>query len=100
MLTVSPSHRSLIYAVQVTFLSLVVLGALAAAELPRPAVDLEVETVTGQIVDLEHLKGKVVVVMFFYSTCPLCHEATQNLNVIRRKSIHGLLLVIAASSLH
>ncbi len=82
MPTAPRSYRSFSRALRVAVLSLAGLGALAAAELPRPAVGLELETVTGEIVDLDHLKGKVVVVMFFYSTCPLCHEATQNLNVI------------------
>ncbi len=78
-------HRSrgtLSPALQLAILSLAFVGASAAAELPRPAVELELETVTGELVSLDHLKGKVVIVMFFYSTCPLCHEATQTLNVI------------------
>ena len=82
MPTVHRSRRTLSAALQLAILSLAVVGVSAAAELPRPAVELELETVTGELVSLDHLKGKVVIIMFFYSTCPLCHEATQTLNVI------------------
>lgn len=82
MSTAQPFQTSLSRIVLAAVLALAGLGALAAAELPRPAVDLKLETSTGEIIELAHLKGKVVVVMFFYTTCPLCHEATQNLNVI------------------
>ena len=96
---VSRFCRNVIRAAPVVLASLLVLGTLAAAELPRPAVDLKVETVTGQIVDLDHLKGKVVVVMFFYSTCPLCHEATQNLNAIYDEwKSHGLEIIAIAAN--
>ena len=69
--------------VRLPLLLAVVLGiSLPAAELPRPAPSLEIETSSGQAFHLDQHAGKVVVVMFMSSTCPHCHKATQTLNVI------------------
>ena len=56
--------------------------SLPAAEAPRPAPALKIETVGGQPFHLDQYKGKVVVVMFMSTTCPNCHAAMQALNVI------------------
>jgi len=55
---------------------------LSAADLPRPAGELDIRTHEGEQWNLAHLKGKVVVVMFMSTNCPHCHAATQALNVI------------------
>jgi len=60
--------------------------SLPAAEVPRPAPKLEIQTAGGQPFHLDQHKGKVVVVMFMSTTCPNCHAATQALNVIYEES--------------
>lgn len=63
-------------------LAVALIISLPAAEVPRPAPVLEIETVDGRPFHLDDYKGKVVVVMFMSTTCPNCHAATQALNVI------------------
>ena len=93
------SGQTLVCAAQVVALAMISLALGSAAELPRPAATLKVETVRGEIVNLDYLKGKVVIVMFFYSTCPVCHEATQNLNVIYEEwKSRGLEIIAIASN--
>lgn len=59
---------------------------LQAANLPRKAGSLEVQTWEGEQWRLDQLKGKVVVVMFMSTNCPLCHAATQSLKAIYEES--------------
>jgi peroxiredoxin len=55
-------------------------AALAlAAQVPRPAPPLNLITPAGERISLEDLKGKVVVLEFFLTTCPHCQRSAQNI---------------------
>lgn len=55
-------------------------GSVWAGDVPRPAAPLTMKAFDGQQVSLDDLKGKVVAVMFFSTTCPHCQQTTQLLN--------------------
>lgn len=76
MLTISQARRLPL------LLAVALVISLPAAEAPRLAPVLEIQTVDGQPFHLDQHKGKVVVVMFMSTACPSCHAATQALNVI------------------
>lgn len=63
-------------------LALMLSGSVWAGDVPRPAAPLTLKTFDGQQVSLDDLKGKVVAVMFFSTTCPHCQQTTQLLNPI------------------
>lgn len=69
----------------VTLLMLLIVSALPAGEVPRPAPPLKFTTIDGRQMSLEELRGKVVVAMFFYTTCPHCQETTKILNPLYAK---------------
>ena len=83
-------------------LSLTLTAALTAGEVPRPAPALKFTTIDGQSMSLAELKGKVVAVMFFQTTCPHCQKTTQILNPIysrlRAKGLEVLGLAINKSA--
>ena len=57
-------------------------GSVWAGDVPRPAAPLTMKTFDGRQVALDDLKGKVVAIMFFSTTCPHCQQTTQLLNPI------------------
>ena len=69
-------------ALKVSLIALILCVSLTAGEVPRAAPSLKFTTVDGETMSLEDLKGKVVAVMFFSTTCPHCHKTTQILNPI------------------
>ena len=68
-----------------TLLVLLIASALPAGEVPRPAPPLQFTTIDGRDLSLDQLRGKVVAVMFFYTTCPHCQETTKILNPLYAK---------------
>ena len=66
----------------ISFVALLLCLSLGAADLPREAPPLKFTTIDGRAMSLEDLKGKVVAVMFFQTTCPHCQQTTQILNPI------------------
>lgn len=67
---------------KVLLIGLILSLSMTAGEVPRPAPPLKFTTIDGQSMSLEDLKGKVVAVMFFQTTCPHCQKTTQILNPI------------------
>lgn len=63
-------------------LTLFVCAAIRAGETPRPAAPLTFTAIDGRQVSLAELRGKVVLVMFFSTTCPHCQRAAQTLDPI------------------
>lgn len=63
-------------------LALSLTGSAWAGDVPRPAAPLTMKTFDGQQISLQDLKGKVVAVMFFSTTCPHCQDTTRILNPI------------------
>ena len=57
--------------------TLLAATVLSAADIPRPAPSLKFTTIEGKAMSLADLKGKVVAVMFFMTTCPHCQETTK-----------------------
>jgi peroxiredoxin len=84
-------------------LTLALALTLMAGDVPRPAAPLSFTTIDGKKMSLEELRGKVVVVMFFNTTCPHCQKTTQILNPLyeqwksRGLEIVGLALNPSAS---
>ncbi len=60
------------------FALFVLIAALpmAAAEVPRAISPFTITSFDGRVASLDDLKGKVVVVMFFSTTCPHCQNAS------------------------
>jgi thiol-disulfide isomerase/thioredoxin len=50
-----------------------------------PARDFTVETLGGEQVTLSDLRGKVVVLNFWFIGCPICHSLTPKLNEFKSK---------------
>lgn len=82
------------------FLLLLATAALAAAPVPRPAPPLRMKTLSGEVVSLWALRGKVVVVMFFSTDCGHCHSAAKILvPLFEELKPHGLeMLGLATNS--
>ena len=56
-------------------LALVLCAGLAkAGDVPRPAPPLTVKTPAGDSISLQSLRGKVVLLEFFLTTCPHCQK--------------------------
>lgn len=64
------------------FLTLLVAASLAAADVPRQAPRLTAKIMGGTSVNLESLRGKVVLVMFFLTTCSHCQTTARIINPI------------------
>lgn len=58
-------------------LSLLMIGSLAAADLPRAAGAMQITTLEGKTLDFNEWKGKPVLVMYFSTDCPHCQSAAQ-----------------------
>jgi peroxiredoxin len=67
---------------KVLLIAFILSLSLTAGEVPRPAPALKFTTIDGQSMSLADLKGKVVAVMFFQTTCSHCQKTTQILNPI------------------
>ncbi len=52
----------------------------AAANIPRPAPELEFRVVGGQKAKLSQWRGKVIMLEFLLTTCPHCQQASQTMN--------------------
>lgn len=63
-------------------LALVASASLVAGEIPRDVPNFQVTSYDGRVVSLEQLKGKVVVAMFFSTTCPHCQNASRAMGPI------------------
>jgi thiol-disulfide isomerase/thioredoxin len=59
------------------------VGAFAAAPVPRPAKELEIDQPNGKNLLLTSLRGKVVIVQFLYTTCPHCQAYSQLLTKLQ-----------------
>ncbi len=68
-----------------SFLTLFLCLSLSAGDVPREAPPLKFTTIDGKSMSMEDLKGKVVAVMFFQTTCPHCQQTTQILNPIYQR---------------
>lgn len=70
-----------------TFAAFVALGvgAFAAAPVPRPAKELEIDQPNGKNLLLTSFRGKVVVVQFLYTTCPHCQAFSQTLTKLQNE---------------
>lgn len=69
----------------ISFLTLSLCLSLGAGEIPREAPPLKFTTIDGKAMSMADLKGKVVAVMFFQTTCPHCQQTTQILNPIYQR---------------
>jgi len=49
-------------------------GIAIAGDVPRPAPPLTAKTPTGETISLQSLRGKVVLLEFFLTTCPHCQK--------------------------
>ena len=67
-----------------TFALIALIAALplAAVEIPRTVPQFTVTSYDGRVVSLDDLKGKVVVAMFFSTTCPHCQNASRAMGPI------------------
>src|ERR1700753_1869532 len=63
-------------------------GALRAAEIPRPAPDLQITMNNGKPVKLSDYKGRVVAVCFILTTCPHCQKTTGFL--VKAQAAYGM----------
>ena len=74
--------------------TLAVAPALHAGPTPRPARPLQFQALGGQMVSLEKLRGKAVLVMFFSTDCPHCQQAATRMGPVyeelRKKSCEFL----------
>jgi peroxiredoxin len=60
----------------------------------RPAADFTLETTDGQSLKLSDYRGKVVMLNFWFTTCPPCKEETPALQeAYRRLSDQGLVII-------
>ena len=69
----------------IALLVLAIASALPAGGIPRPAPPLKATTIDGRELSLEQLRGKVVIAMFFSTTCPHCQETAKILNPLYAK---------------
>lgn len=58
-------------------LLLLAASLASAAAIPRPAPPLRLETLSGEVVSLWAMRGKVVAVVFLSTDCGHCHEAVK-----------------------
>lgn len=67
------------------FFALAFAGSLIlrAAEIPRPAPEFAIRMSDGSQLLLSQFKGKVVVMVFMYTTCPHCQRTTQVLSPLQ-----------------
>jgi peroxiredoxin len=77
--------RNVMRLLTISFLTLFLCLSLSAGDVPRQAPPLKFTTIDGQSMSMEDLKGKVVAVMFFQTTCPHCQNTTQILNPIYQR---------------
>jgi peroxiredoxin len=56
-----------------------------AAPLPRKAPEVIIQTADGKKTALSSLKGKVVCLMFFLTTCPHCQDTTRVLTGLQQE---------------
>lgn len=56
---------------------------IRAAEIPRPAPEFAIRMSDGSQLLLSQFKGKVVVLVFLYTTCPHCQRTTQVLSPLQ-----------------
>lgn len=61
------------------------LAPLPAANVPRPAAELQYISQTGEKIRLSELKGKVVVVEFLLTHCPGCKASARLLGRLQRE---------------
>jgi thiol-disulfide isomerase/thioredoxin len=70
-------------------LALVLARPLAAAELkdlpPRPAAGLTLPALAGGSLDLEQLRGKVVLVNYWATWCPPCRKEMPSMNRLAQR---------------
>jgi thiol-disulfide isomerase/thioredoxin len=72
-------------------------AASFAQQVPRPAGEFAVNLTNGGQVLLSHYSGKVVVLMFMFTTCPHCQRTIQLLNPIAKEyAPRGVKFVAAA----
>jgi peroxiredoxin len=57
-----------------------------------------VESVSGKKFDLTELRGKVVVLYFWSTTCPICESISPKLNIIADKYSNGKVIYLAVTS--
>lgn len=79
-------------------LSIALLGALAYAMLDRnSAPQVQFTTLQGQLIDIQQLRGKVVLVNFWATTCPGCiAEMPKMVETYQRYHAQGFELVAVA----
>ncbi|HZS52341.1 MAG TPA: TlpA disulfide reductase family protein [Bryobacterales bacterium] len=65
--------------------AILLTGLAWAGEVPRPAPPLTVKTLRGEPLSLESLRGKVVLLEFFLTTCPHCQRTAGTIEPIWRE---------------
>jgi peroxiredoxin len=74
-----------IYMKPLIFISLLIIFSLGCFSQRQQAEGFTVETVKGVQYDLAELRGKVVVLYFWSTSCPICESVTPKLNTIAEK---------------
>lgn len=84
----------------IPFLLLILLGALAFSVMDRDsAPDVKFVTLTGQQISMEDLRGKIVLVNFWATTCPGCiAEMPKLIDTYNRYHKQGFEVVAVAMS--
>jgi thiol-disulfide isomerase/thioredoxin len=77
---------------------------LRAGDVPRPAPPLAVKTPTGEMISLPSMRGKVVLLEFFQTTCPHCQHTAGIIEPIykewRSRGLEILAVAINPGAIH
>lgn len=77
---------------------------LRAGDVPRPAPPLAVKTPTGEMISLQSMRGKVVLLEFFQTTCPHCQHTAGIIEPIykewRSRGLEILAVAINPGAIH
>ena len=61
----------------------------------KPAPPFTVRTIDGKVIDIDKLKGKVILVNFFATWCRPCMEEMPHINLLRQKYSDEDLVIIS-----
>ena len=74
------------------------LSVAALAQVPRKAEAFTAVTIEGKTVDLPALRGKVVLLTFWSTRCPICQSEIPKLNSLARGYARSDVVFLAAST--
>ena len=60
-------------------------ASMMAADVPRPSPDFSINMLDGTKLPVRQFRGKVVLLMFFNTSCPHCQHATEVLNGVQKE---------------